>query len=97
MEDHQKINRLMKFNFHQIREFISYNFQIASDEICVCSNLNEDLKLEVWDKIELIIFLESNYNVKFPEDATSRFQTIFELMIFIFFNSYYQKIPSTEL
>jgi acyl carrier protein len=95
MEDHQKSNRLMKLSFHRIIEFISYNFHVTNDKICVCSNLNEDLKLEIWDKIELIIFLENNYNVKFPEDATSRFQTIFELMIFIFFNSYYQKTPST--
>ena len=91
MENQRKINHQLKINFQAIRDYMKDNFEILPNRICLCSNLSEDLNLEIWDKIELIIFLELNYNVKFPDDATSRYQTIFELIAFIVFDSSYPK------
>jgi acyl carrier protein len=93
MENQQKVNEQLKINFQQIQVYIRESFQIMPDKICLCSNLNDDLNLEIWEKVELIIFLEINYNVKFPDDATSRYQSIFELIAYIIFDSYYFKTP----
>ena len=93
MKNQKKINGHLKFNFQLIKQFMTDSFQIMPNKICLCSNLNEDLNLEIWEKVELIIFLEFTYKVKFPDDATSRYQSIFELIAFIIFDSYYFKIP----
>ena len=46
----------MDFDLVELREFMVNNFQILPDKICLCSDLKGDLGLEIWDKIELIIF-----------------------------------------
>lgn len=93
MENQKRINEHLKFNFQPMQAYMNDSFRITPDKICLCSNLNDDLNLEIWEKVELIIFLELTYHVKFPDDATSRYQSIFELVAFIVFDSFYLKTP----
>lgn len=55
----------MDFDLVELREFMVNNFQILPDKICLCSDLKGDLGLEIWDKIELIIFLKQNIRSNF--------------------------------
>lgn len=83
----------MDFDLVELREFMVNNFQIIPDKICLCNDLKSDLGLEIWDRIELIIFFETKYKVKFPDDASSRFETLFEMIAFVVLESYH--LPPT--
>lgn len=73
----------MAFSMSQFRGFLDRNFCIHPDFVSLASHLDRDLHLEIWEKVELILYLETTYGVEFPADATRRFTTIFELVAFV--------------
>lgn len=73
----------MIFDLVELQEFMVNNFHVFPDKMCLCSDLKIDLGLEIWDKIELIVFIETKYKVKFPDDASSRYETLFEMIAFV--------------
>ncbi|GAB2798004.1 hypothetical protein GCM10027275_49390 [Rhabdobacter roseus] len=72
----------MKASLTLVRDHLSRRFGIPPPLVRLSSHLDNDLGLEIWEKIDLIVFLEAAYGVTFPSDATSRYETVFELLAF---------------
>lgn len=49
----------MKFDLAELKAYMMNNFQILPDQIYLWSDLKQDLGVEIWDRIELIVFIET--------------------------------------
>jgi len=72
-----------------LKRFLDRNFCIHPELVNLSSHLDRDFHLKIWEKVELILYLEMTYGVEFPADATQRFTTIFELAAFVTLNGWW--------
>lgn len=69
--------------FETIQEIISKQLGIKKDSIRLESNILQDLDADSIEAIEIIMSIEDEYGVEFPENAIAEILTVQDLVDFI--------------
>lgn len=73
----------MNFDIVPLRQFLWRRFRIHPERVWLETLLVEDLHLHVLDRIELLVFMERRYGVAFPDYNLSRFEMVFDLVLYV--------------
>ena len=73
----------------KVKAFIATKLNVSEREITPEKNLFNDLGADSLDVVELLMILESEFNVKFSEDDTANVKTVGDLYAMI--EKYIQK------
>ncbi len=57
-------------------EFLIDEFEVDEDDICPDANLKETLELDSLDYVDLVVSVESNFNVKLNADDFAEIETL---------------------
>ena len=66
--------------FEQLKELICENFGVSEDKVTETADLQEDLKLDSLDAVELSMMMEEAHGVSIPEEKFTECKTIAEVL-----------------
>lgn len=68
--------------FEQLKELICENFGVSEDKVTETADLQEDLKLDSLDAVELSMMMEEAHGVSIPEEKFQECKTIADVLKF---------------
>ena len=68
--------------FEQLKELICENFGVSEDKVTETADLQEDLKLDSLDAVELSMMMEEAHGVSIPEEPGPECKTIADVLKF---------------
>lgn len=69
--------------FEKIRKMLSAQINVAEDEIKPESDIINDLGADSLDVVEMLMAVESEFNVTIPDEAAMEMKTIQDVVSFI--------------
>ncbi|OGY22252.1 MAG: acyl carrier protein [Candidatus Woykebacteria bacterium GWB1_45_5] len=70
--------------FSKVRNLISSQLGVEEAEITPKSHLQEDLNADPLSIADLIVSLETEFNIKIPKEQIGKFSTVEDILNFIF-------------
>ena len=68
--------------FEQLKELICENFGVSEDKVTETADLQEELKLDSLDAVELSMMMEEAHGVSIPEEKFPECKTIADVLKF---------------
>lgn len=69
--------------FDKVKELISEQLDVKSDDITEASNIQDDLGADSLDVVDLVMALEDEFDVEIPEDQVENIKTVGDIVKFI--------------
>ena len=69
--------------FSKVKKLISYQLGVEEAEIAPSSHLQEDLNADPLSIADLIVGLETEFNIKIPKEQIGGFSTVEDILNFI--------------
>ena len=73
--------------FETIRKALAEQLEVKEDSITLDTNIIDDLGADSLDVVELMMFIEDNYNLAIPDDALHTFRTLGDVVAYVEKNS----------
>lgn len=70
-------------NFEKIRSIISEQLNVPEEEITMDTSFLEDLNADSLEVVELILLLEQEFGVSFPDTQADKFLTVGNVVDYI--------------
>ncbi len=69
--------------FEKLREILSDSLDLDPEQITLESSLTEDLGADSLDVVDLVMSIEDEFGVEFPDDAVEQVKTVGDVVDYI--------------
>ena len=69
--------------FDEIKDIIIDQLQVDESEVTMDTNLMKDLSADSLDAVEIIMAIEEEYGIEFPDEDAETFQTVGDLVRYV--------------
>ena len=69
--------------FSKVKKLISYQLGVEESEITPASHLQDDLNADPLSVADLIVGLETEFNIKVPKEQIGEFSTVEDILNFV--------------
>ena len=69
--------------FDKVSTALAEQFDVEVDEITMDTNFTEDLQADSLDLVDLVMELEDEFEIEFPEDKIDDFKTVGDVINYI--------------
>lgn len=69
--------------FDKVSTALAEQFDVEVDEITMDTNFTEDLQADSLDLVDLVMELEDQFEIEFPEDKIDDFKTVGDVINYI--------------
>ena len=69
--------------FEKVREIICDQLDVAEDDVTMESNIADDLGADSLDVVDLVMSLEEEFDVEFPDEDIESIKTVGDVVKFI--------------
>lgn len=69
--------------FEKIREILCDSLDLESDKVTMESSLTDDLGADSLDVVDLVMSIEDEFGVEFPDDAVEQMKTVGDVVEYI--------------
>ena len=66
-----------------VSEALAQLFEVPQDQISMDTNFIDDLQADSLDLVDLVMELEDEYEIEFPEDRIEEFKTVGDVVNYI--------------
>ncbi|MBQ1928346.1 MAG: acyl carrier protein [Acutalibacteraceae bacterium] len=69
--------------YEKVAEALAQQFEVPQDQITMDTNFIDDLQADSLDLVDLVMELEDEYEIEFPEDQIEEFRTVGDVVNYI--------------
>jgi acyl carrier protein len=69
--------------FDKIKDIIAEQLQVEKDTIAEGTSLMKDLEADSLDAVEIIMGIETEFDIEIPDEEAEKFQTIGDIVKFV--------------
>ena len=69
--------------YEKVAEALAQQFEVPQDQITMDTNFIDDLQADSLDLVDLVMELEDEYEIEFPEDRIEEFKTVGDVVNYI--------------
>ena len=69
--------------FDKIKKIIAEQLQVNADDIKPETNLMKDLEADSLDAVEIIMEIETEFNIEIPDEEAEKFQSIDDIVKYV--------------
>lgn len=69
--------------YEKVSEALAQLFEVPQDQITMDTNFIDDLQADSLDLVDLVMELEDEYEIEFPEDRIEEFKTVGDVVNYI--------------
>lgn len=69
--------------FEKVSEALAVQFEVDQSEITMETNFIDDLQADSLDLVDLVMELEDEYGIEFPEEKIDEFRTVGDVVNYI--------------